>query len=119
MTGSSGSRRTFRPARNGTAELMFAKRRMMEKFGFVSTPMQRTANFGAKKEQLPAHEDQPFDRDRFLPDAPIPREFHSGEFPPDDAEFGDDSEDVEDDPLGLEKVDREIAAAKENVSKEP
>lgn len=57
-------------------------------------------------ESIP-HEDPPFDRDRFLPTAPIPREAHSGWLP------GDDEPDEEDDsdPLGLANVDREIAAA--------
>jgi hypothetical protein len=58
-------------------------------------------------ESIP-HEDPPFDRDRFLPTAPIPLEAHSGWLPADDEpEEKDDS-----DPLGLADIDREIAAAK-------
>ena len=59
-------------------------------------------------EIIPPHEDPPFDRDRFLPTAPIPLEAHSGWLPGDD-----EPQDAEPDPLGLAKVDSEIAAAKE------
>jgi hypothetical protein len=60
---------------------------------------------------FPPHEDPPFDRDRFLPTPPVPLQAHAGWLPGDDApaeEAGDD----ESDPLGLAKVDREIAAGK-------
>ncbi len=56
---------------------------------------------------FPPHEDPPYDRDRFLPTAPIPLSAHGGWLP------GDDSpEDAEPDPLALNEVDREITAAK-------
>ncbi len=57
---------------------------------------------------FPPHEDPPHDRDRFLPMPPIPLEAHSGWLPGDD----DPLEDDDSDPLGLDKVDREIADAK-------
>src|SRR6267143_394031 len=57
---------------------------------------------------FPPHENPPYDRDRFLPVAPIPPEAHAGWLPGDD----DLPEDDEPDPLGLADVDREIAAAK-------
>jgi len=56
---------------------------------------------------FPPHEDPPYDRDRFLPVSPIPLEAHAGWLPGDD----DLSADDEPDPLGLAKVDNEIAAA--------
>jgi hypothetical protein len=59
-------------------------------------------------QSVPPHEDPPFDRDRFLPTAPIPLEAHSDWLPGDD----DPEEGREDDPLGLAGVDREIAAAR-------
>ena len=67
--------------------------------------------FLESSEVLPPHEDPPFDRDRFLPISPIPREMHSGWLPGDDENI-DNEELDEDDPLGLAAADREIAAAK-------
>jgi hypothetical protein len=62
---------------------------------------------------FPPHEQPPFDRDRFLPAAPIPLEAHLGELPGVDELDEDHDEDPdESDPLGLAAVDREIAAAK-------
>lgn len=62
---------------------------------------------------LPPHEDPPYDRDRFLPTPPIPLAAHAGWLPGDDLPDDPPEEpDAEDDPLGLGKVDREIAAAK-------
>jgi hypothetical protein len=57
---------------------------------------------------FPPHQDPPYDRDRFLPVPPIPLEAHAGWLPGDD----DLPEDDEPDPLGLAKLDSEIAAAK-------
>jgi hypothetical protein len=57
---------------------------------------------------FPPHQDPPYDRDRFLPVPPIPLEAHAGWLPGDD----DLPEDDEPDPLGLAKIDGEIAAAK-------
>jgi hypothetical protein len=59
----------------------------------------------APGEIVPRHEDPPFNRDRFLPTAPIPREAQNGWLP------GDGLEDPENDPLGLSQIDREIACA--------
>lgn len=53
---------------------------------------------GAEGEPLPPHEDLPFDRDRWLPEAPVPLT------PDTDGE----EDDGEPDPLGLAAVDREI-----------
>lgn len=53
------------------------------------------------------HKDPPFDRDRFLPTAPIPLEAHNGWLPGDH----DPADNDETDPLGLADVDREIEAA--------
>jgi hypothetical protein len=63
---------------------------------------------------FPPHEDPPFDRDRFLPTAPIPLATDAGWLSEDDdpAEENPATEN-ENDPLGLGAVDREIAAAKE------
>ncbi len=58
-------------------------------------------------EMIPAHEEPPFDRDRFLPTAPIPLEAHSAWLPGDDVE-----ENSENDPLGLAQLDHEISASK-------
>jgi hypothetical protein len=55
---------------------------------------------------IPPHEDPPFDRDRFLPEPPIPPEAHNGWLPGDD----EPAAEAESDPLGLAQVDREIAA---------
>lgn len=57
---------------------------------------------------FPPHEDPPYDRDRFLPEGPIPLEAHGGWMPGDD----DPPEDPESDPLGLASVDKEIASAR-------
>src|ERR1035437_2105238 len=56
---------------------------------------------------FPPHEDPPYDRDRFLPVPPIPLEAHAGWLPGD----GDPPADDETDPLGLARIDEEIAAA--------
>ncbi len=61
---------------------------------------------------FPPHEDPPHDRDRFLPTPPIPLDAHSGWLPGDE----DPEEETESDPLGLNEVDREIAAAKNESS---
>ena len=62
---------------------------------------------------FPPHEDPPFDRDRFLPTTPIPLDAHAGCLPGNDAPQETDGPD----PLGLDQVDREIVAAKnESVS---
>src|ERR1035441_2608996 len=57
---------------------------------------------------FPPHQDPPYNRDRFLPVPPIPLEAHAGWL------RGDDElpEDDEADPLGLARIDDEIAAAK-------
>src|SRR6266850_1490460 len=52
---------------------------------------------------FPPHEDPPFDRDRFLPMPPIPREAHAGWLPGDDDPPEETSD--ESDPLGLAEVD--------------
>jgi hypothetical protein len=57
---------------------------------------------------FPPREDPPYDRDRFLPVAPIPLEAHAGWLPGDDAPPDSD----ESDPLGLAEVDDEIASDK-------
>jgi hypothetical protein len=57
---------------------------------------------------FPPHQDPPYDRDRFLPGPPILLEAHAGWLPGDD----DLPEDDASDPLGLAKIDGEIAAAK-------
>ena len=62
-------------------------------------------------EIFPPHENPPFDRDRFLPVPPIPLEAHAGWLPGDD--LPEEPTADEDDPLGLAKVDHEIAAARE------
>lgn len=65
---------------------------------------------------FPPHEDPPHDRDRFLPTPPIPVEAHSGWLPGDD----EPEEEADSDPLGLDKIDREIAAAKsDSTTDEP
>lgn len=56
---------------------------------------------------FPPQQKPPYDRDRFLPTPPIPLEAHAGWLPGDD----DTQEDTESDPLGLTKIDDEIAAA--------
>ena len=61
---------------------------------------------------FPPHQDPPYDRDRFLPVPPIPLEAHAGWLPGDD----DPPEEDESDPLGLAKIDGEIAAAKTESS---
>jgi hypothetical protein len=66
---------------------------------------------------FPPHEDPPYDRDRFLPVAPIPLEAHAGWLPgDDDPPEKEDSpandtmrENDESDPLGLAAVDKEIS----------
>jgi hypothetical protein len=71
----------------------------------------------APGEVIPPHEDPPFDRDRHLPTPPIPLEAHAGWLPGDDKPFDDaDGETIDDDPLGLAQVDRDIAAAKAEFS---
>jgi len=60
---------------------------------------------------FPPHEDPSFDRDRFLPVPPIPLPAHAG-WLPGDAEPTEADGDDESNPLGLAKVDREIAAGK-------
>lgn len=55
---------------------------------------------------FPPHQDPPYDRDRFLPEPPIPPD--PGCLPEDDVP----TEAEEPDPLGLAEVDEEIAAAK-------
>lgn len=65
----------------------------------------------APDEVIPPHEDPPFDRDRILPTPPIPLQAHAGWLPGDDEPTEVDVDD-EADPLGLAKVDREIAASK-------
>ena len=57
---------------------------------------------------FPPHQDPPYDRERFLPVPPIPIEAHAGWLPGDDELPEDDGPD----PLGLAKIDAEIAAAK-------
>jgi len=59
---------------------------------------------------FPLHEDPPFNRDRFLPMPPIPLDAQAGWLPGDDAP--PETPDPDHDPLGLNAVDREIAAAK-------
>ena len=66
---------------------------------------------------IPPHEDPPFDRDRLLPCPWPPLEAHSGWLPGDD-DAPDTADTDESDPLGLEAVDREIAAAKTKLSSE-
>jgi len=61
---------------------------------------------------MPVREAPPFDRDRFLPVAPIP--FHPpADLSPDEDTF---AEDDQEDPLGLASVDREIAANREEAA---
>ena len=64
---------------------------------------------------IPAHEDPPYDRDRWLPEPPaIPLETSDEVLGfEDEEENGDEDERSEADPLGLEKVDAEIAAEKQ------
>lgn len=62
---------------------------------------------------IPAHEDPPFDRDRWLPEPP--RELNLTEFPDEDVFAADedlegDSVETEDDPLGLAAADAAIRA---------
>ena len=57
---------------------------------------------------FPPHLDPPFDRDRFLPVAPIPFEAHNGWLPGDD----DLPDEEEADPLALAEIDNEIKDAK-------
>ena len=68
----------------------------------------------APDEIIPPHEDPPFDRDRFLPTAPIPLEAHAGWLPGDDNP-AEETNDEADSP-GLAGVDREIAAAKSEAN---
>ena len=69
-------------------------------------------------EVFPPHEDPPFDRDRFLPMPPVPLEAHAGWLPGDDPPEEDSAD--ENDPLGLAKADREIAAAQtESTADDP
>lgn len=69
------------------------------------------------EDEIPPHEDPAHDRDRFLPDAPLPLDCAcDGEFL-DDAEgmpFGDGDVDDED-PLGLNAVDAAIRADREQM----
>lgn len=68
---------------------------------------------------FPPREDPPFDRDRFLPTPPIPLKAHASWLPGDDDPPEEQNND-ESDPLGLAKVDREIAPAKnESAPDEP
>jgi hypothetical protein len=59
---------------------------------------------------FPPHEDPPCDRDRFLPTPPVSLEARAGGLPGDDDD--DSLDEAESDPLGLNDVDRQIAAAK-------
>ena len=64
---------------------------------------------------FPPHEDPPCDRDRYLPKPPLPLEAHAGGLPGDD-EDDEPPDNAEPDPLGLNDVDREIAAARRATS---
>ena len=73
-------------------------------------------------EVLPPHEDPPYDRDRFLPVAPIPLEAHAGWLPGDDDPLVPDSPETDangapasddPDPLGLAAINKEIAGEEE------
>lgn len=91
---------------NGTDPIIWLK--------YFATEKERN-DFAAEHalELIPAHVDPPHDRDRWLPEPPgLPADPGDEEpfFLDDDAENGED-------PLGLEKVDREIEAEKQ--SREP
>jgi hypothetical protein len=61
---------------------------------------------------LPPHEEPAFDRDRWLPDAPVPPQsmaFDEGEPFPSDEELAESSLEDESDPLGLNAVDSQIS----------
>ena len=64
------------------------------------------------EDTLPAHEDPPFDRDRWLPDAPIPPQAMTfdDDIPfPSDEDLAESSTEDESDPLGLNAVDAAIS----------
>jgi len=63
------------------------------------------------EDTLPPHEEPGFDRDRWLPDAPVPPQqfaFGEGDDFPSDEDLAASSIEDESDPLGLEAVDAEI-----------
>jgi len=62
---------------------------------------------------LPPLENPPYDRDRFLPVPPVPREAQAGWLP------GDPPEDDKTDPLGLYDIGDEMDVAKDEPSSEP
>lgn len=67
---------------------------------------------------IPPHEDPPHDRDRFLPLPPRSLKAHAGWLSGDDESLDEESS-ADFDPLGLAKVDREIAAAKADDDESP
>jgi hypothetical protein len=69
------------------------------------------------EDEIPPHEDPAHDRDRFLPDAPLPLDdARDGEFLDDAEGMPFDDSDVDDeDPLGLNAVDAAIRADREQL----
>jgi hypothetical protein len=61
---------------------------------------------------FPPHQDPPYDRDRFLPVAPIPLEAHAGWLPG----YDEPSVEEEADPFGLARIDAEIASLSTEAS---